>query len=337
MISVVIPAYNAERTLVECLAALQQQSGDALEVIVADDGSSDRTAAVAAEHGARVVQQNRQGPAAARNLGLAQACGEIVIYTDADCVPAPDWVEQMSAPLADEQVSGVKGAYATRQRQVVARLAQLEFEERYALLARHKYIDFFDTYAVALRKSALQTQGSFDTFFPVANNEDVELAYRLAEGGYKIVFNRKAIVFHRHVAGWRAYTWLKFWRGYWRMQVYRRYAKKMLVDSYTPQSLKAQIVLAAVLLLLAAGAFAGWVPIWAIMALVVLFVLASWRLIVIAWGKDRSLAAVMPVFTFVRALAVGLGSLVGTLTILHILPVLRPKHSASTQQSLERA
>lgn len=336
MISVVIPAYNAERTLPECLAALQQQSGNVVEVIVADDGSTDNTAVVATEHGARVVQQNRQGPAAARNLGLAQARGEIVMYTDADCVPAPDWVGQMSAPLADEQVAGVKGAYATRQRQVVARLAQLEFEERYALLARHKYIDFFDTYAVALRKSALQAQGSFDTFFPVANNEDVDLAYRLAKGGYKIVFNGKAIVFHRHVAGWRAYMRLKFWRGYWRMQVYRRYPQKMLADSYTPQSLKAQIALAAMLLLMVAGAFAGWVPLWAIIALVVLFILAGWRLMAIAWEKDRVLTAVIPVFTFVRAVAVGLGSVVGALTILRIVPVLRPRLSVSTQPSLER-
>src|SRR5689334_9252898 len=95
--SVVIPARNAARTLPATLAALRGQTypADRLEVIVVDDGSADATGEVAAAGGARVLRQAPAGPAAARNRGAAAATGEIILFTDADCTPAPTWVERM--------------------------------------------------------------------------------------------------------------------------------------------------------------------------------------------------------------------------------------------------
>ncbi|MEP7199108.1 MAG: glycosyltransferase family A protein, partial [Chloroflexota bacterium] len=85
MLSVIIPAYNAAPTLGDCLRALRQQSfaHDQYEVIVVDDGSTDETAAMAEQCGARIVRQPKRGPAAARNLGVTQARGEVVLFTDA--------------------------------------------------------------------------------------------------------------------------------------------------------------------------------------------------------------------------------------------------------------
>lgn len=243
MISVVIPAYNAAATLPDCLAALRSQTRLPDEVIVVDDGSQDGTASAVAAAGVRLLRQPHSGPAAARNLGIRNARGDVILFTDADCEPAPDWVEQMVQPLADPAVSGVKGTYRTRQREMVARLAQCEFAERYDLLEREPTIDFVDSHAAAFRAAALRQVGGFDPAFPQANNEDVDLSYRLAQAGHRLVFNRQASVYHRHPATWSSYLRLKLSRGYWRMLVYRLHPGKGVKDSYTPQVLKVQALL----------------------------------------------------------------------------------------------
>jgi glycosyltransferase involved in cell wall biosynthesis len=87
MVSFVIPAYNEETLLGRTLAALNdaaRASGEPFEVVVADDASTDRTAAVACEHGARVVPVNRRQIAATRNAGARAAIGEMLIFVDAD-------------------------------------------------------------------------------------------------------------------------------------------------------------------------------------------------------------------------------------------------------------
>ncbi|MHA2028997.1 MAG: glycosyltransferase, partial [Candidatus Kariarchaeaceae archaeon] len=130
-ISIVIPANNAEQTIPTCLDALIHQtiSSKSYEIIVVDDGSSDRTCAqVMAYPNVRLFRQQNAGPSAARNLGVHNSKGEIVLFTDADCEPTSDWIEQMIAPFKEEEIVGVKGIYLSRQREKVARFVQLEFE-----------------------------------------------------------------------------------------------------------------------------------------------------------------------------------------------------------------
>lgn len=252
MISVIIPAYNAATTLPACLQALLNQTQPPDEIIVVDDGSQDQTAQVARAYGAQTLEQSHRGPAAARNLGIAHARGELLLLTDADCEPAPGWVAEMSAPFCDPQISGVKGVYRTRQPEHIARLAQIEFEERYDLLEKAASIDFIDTYSAAFRASALQATGGFDPAFPLAVSEDAELSYRLVSAGYRLLFNSRAIVYHQHPRSWSAYLRRKIKFSYWRMIVYRQYPGKALRDSYTPQLLKFQVILAGLALGLAA-------------------------------------------------------------------------------------
>src|SRR5438128_344226 len=89
-VSVIIPARDAAATIDRALRALAWQTiAEPFEVIVVDDGSSDSTAAVveASAVGARLVAGEGSGPAAARNLGVAAASGEVLAFTDADCAP----------------------------------------------------------------------------------------------------------------------------------------------------------------------------------------------------------------------------------------------------------
>jgi glycosyltransferase involved in cell wall biosynthesis len=97
---VVIPAYNAEAHLAAALASVAEQTVQPSEVIVVDDGSSDRTAYVATNAGARVLQQSNLGPSAARNAGVAAAHAPWIAFLDADDTWYPHKLEAQWAALS---------------------------------------------------------------------------------------------------------------------------------------------------------------------------------------------------------------------------------------------
>jgi cellulose synthase/poly-beta-1,6-N-acetylglucosamine synthase-like glycosyltransferase len=317
--SVIVPAYQAVQTLPRCLAALQHQSIDRAdyEIIVVDDGSEDQTPAVAEQvldgYHTRVIRTAHGGPGQARNIGTGAADGAIILFTDADCEPLSDWIEQMARPFDDPQVAGVMGAYRTRQTQLAARFAQIEFEHRYARMRQFKSIDLIATYAAAYRKSVLQAVGGFDRRFTAANNEDVELAYRVSAAGYQLVFNPQARVFHSHAPTVRRYLKTKFKRAYWRTLVYRRHVGKAVQDSYTPQTLKAQIALAGLIVLLAIGAL--FQPSLGIgcLASVAVFVASTLPFVRFAWPRDRAIGAIAIPMVFARSIVFSCGIILGLL------------------------
>ena len=112
VVSVIVPAFNAEHTIAGCLEALlaQDYPAERLEIIAVDNRSTDRTAAVMCRYPVRVVAERRvQSSYAARNAGLAEARGGILCFTDADCVPDRGWTRALVAALADEDAGGVAG------------------------------------------------------------------------------------------------------------------------------------------------------------------------------------------------------------------------------------
>ena len=313
--SVVIPAYNAGKTLSETLAALQDQSvpPEDYEVIVVDDGSTDETAAVARRAGAECITQPNRGPAAARNSGVRAARGELILFTDADCVPERDWIRQMTLPFRNQRTAGVKGAYRTRQTEPAARFAQAEFEDRYDLLEKFPAIDMVDTYSAAFRRDVLMVMGLFDESFPVASNEDTELSYRLCAAGHRLEFNRQAVVYHRHPDSFAKYLRLKFKRAYWRMVVYRKYPGKTFRDTYTPAVVKLQTMAAA--LALSALFFAIFFPLLFLLAALLLagILVSSIPFAVKTFKKDPFIGLLSPVVVLGRAVVFSLGSLSGLL------------------------
>lgn len=103
-ISVVIPVHDGEATLSACLGSLRAQTlpPDRFEVIVVDNNSRDRSAAIArSAPGVKLVAETRQGAYEARNRGLSVARGQVIAFTDPDCVAEPDWLETVAAALSD--------------------------------------------------------------------------------------------------------------------------------------------------------------------------------------------------------------------------------------------
>src|SRR4030043_555711 len=201
-ISVIIPTFNSAKELTKCLESFKTQtlSNENFEVIVVDDGSNDGTKDAAAKYSVRYMYQQNRGPAAARNNGANQAQVEIILFTDADCEPQSNWIEEMINPLDDPQVVGVKGVYKTRQKELVARLVQIEYEHKYERMKKFKYIDFIDTYSAGYRKDIFLKYNGFDERYPKESVEDQEFSFRLPRDGDKMGFNPEAVVYHKHSA-----------------------------------------------------------------------------------------------------------------------------------------
>lgn len=303
--SVVVPLYNDHDTIGACLQSLAMQTvADRLEIVVVDDGSTDDSAALAAQRDVRLLRQPNAGPAAARNTGAAAAAGPVVLFLDADCVVPPGWAESLLAPFAGPDVVAAVGAIESATPHALAQLIQVEIEERYRLLSRKRHVDFFASVAVAIRRDYFASLGGFRADF--LYNEDVELAYRIHREGGKIVFAPAVRALHPHPVRWPDYARTKFWRGVWRMRLYRLYPRKALADDWTPHTLKLQILLAgaAMALLVAAlwrPALAGWA-----LALLAACGSTSPALVRDAWQRGGpALAVWVGPFVIVRALALG--------------------------------
>jgi glycosyltransferase involved in cell wall biosynthesis len=248
--SIVIPTFNGASRIGSCLDSLVKQTTRRdVEILVVDDGSTDNTASVVSSYSSvRLITQANAGPAAARNRGALEAQGKILLFTDDDCVPMPDWLEAMLGPFKDPGVVGAKGVYRTNQKSLAGRFVQIEYEDKYRLMAGLANIDFIDTYSAGFRRERFLEMTGYDTSFPVACAEDIELSYRMSARGWKMKFVPAAIVYHTHPSTFSSYLKKKYKFAFWRVLAVRKNPAKGVKDSHTPQIMKLQLLFAPALL-----------------------------------------------------------------------------------------
>ncbi|HEU5004800.1 MAG TPA: glycosyltransferase family 2 protein [Candidatus Saccharimonadales bacterium] len=109
-VSVVVPCYNEEDNIANCLKSLESQTVKPFEIIVVDNNCTDKTAKIARLHGARVIKEKKQGLIAARNAGMAVARGEVIARIDADSRPADNWVATINRLMQEEGLQAVTGS-----------------------------------------------------------------------------------------------------------------------------------------------------------------------------------------------------------------------------------
>ncbi|MBI3282626.1 glycosyltransferase family 2 protein [Candidatus Curtissbacteria bacterium] len=105
--SVIIPAYNEEASIGDCLTSLQGQSLKSDEIIVVDDGSTDKTVNIIEKLSVKLFKQNHLGPGSARNLGAKEAKGDILVFVDADMTFDKDFIKNLTAPISSGKTKGV--------------------------------------------------------------------------------------------------------------------------------------------------------------------------------------------------------------------------------------
>lgn len=208
-ISVVIPAYNASRTLELCLSSLAKSDAAPLECIVVDDGSTDDTVEVARRFGARVLSTGgRRGPAHARNAGAREARGELVFFIDADICVHPNTISRVSSGFAAEpDVDAIIGSYddSPEQQDVLSMYRNLM--HRYVHQNGRREASTFWSGCGAIRRSVFLQHGGFPESYRRPAIEDIELGYRLVAAGHRIILDRALEV--KHLKRWTLVNLIK--------------------------------------------------------------------------------------------------------------------------------
>ena len=222
-ITVVVCAYNEERTIEECLESLQACTYPDLEVIVCDDGSTDRTLEMSRGYGFRVLALPHGGLSTARNAGLAAATGEIVAYLDADAVCHPEWPYHLALSLEDDNVMATGGPnLPVPGAGLVERAVSASPGGPVHVLVSDDRAEHVPGCNMAFRKHALTEIGGFDAVYTSAG-DDVDVCWKLTERSYDIGFAATAQVRHHRRASVKGY--LRQQRGYGR-------AERMLSGPY---------------------------------------------------------------------------------------------------------
>jgi GT2 family glycosyltransferase len=210
LVSVIIPVRNGAGTLAACLDAVAaQQDAPAFEVIVVDNTSVDGSRALAAAHGAVtiVVDEARVSSYAARDAGIEAATGEVLAFTDADCVPEPRWLAEGLAALS-RAGAGLAGgdvvpivdtrpnAWERYDRAVYLRQGEAVEHDHYAATAN-----------LFVQRSVIDSVGSFDA--SLLSGGDYEFCRRAVAAGFDLVHVPDARVGHRSrdslAATWRVH------------------------------------------------------------------------------------------------------------------------------------
>ncbi len=211
MFSVVIPTFRRPETLFPVLEALARQTAPPeFEVLVVDDGSGDDTAARLAAHRApypfRFFTQENGGPASARNRGVRAASGEVVLFLGDDTVPEPPLLAVHGKAHAERRPYPVAVlGYTTWPRDLrvspfLHHINEYGLQFGYGLIRDTEQVpfNFFYTSNVSLPRRLLLDAGLFDTSFPHAAWEDIEVAYRLMQQGMRMLYRPEAVARHHH-------------------------------------------------------------------------------------------------------------------------------------------
>jgi glycosyltransferase involved in cell wall biosynthesis len=209
-ISVIVPAFNAEKTLKACLASILANRSEYAEIIVVDDRSTDGTGEIARKLGVRVVPNSRlKGPAGARNEGATHASGEILLFIDADTtVPDTLLAKVISNFEQNPDLVALFGSYDTSP-------ACSNFLSQYKNLMHHyvhqisrEETSSFWAGCGAIRKEIFLAMGGFnDKDYPNASIEDIELGLRLTKQGHRIKLLKSLQV--KHHKKWTIFNLLR--------------------------------------------------------------------------------------------------------------------------------
>lgn len=209
-ISVIVPIYNGQKDLPDLIDCLYGQTypSDRVEYLLVDNDSTDNTAALiqkaVVEAASKKItlhylaENKIQSSYAARNMGILVSQGEILVFTDADCRPQPDWLYQLVQPFTNQNIGIVGGAIESLPGETL--FEQYAEHEKILSQERHlanPYLPFIATANLAVRRQSLQDVGLFRPHLTTGG--DADLCWRIQQNSHwQLHYAPKAIVLHRH-------------------------------------------------------------------------------------------------------------------------------------------
>lgn len=199
-VSVIVPVFNGERVIADCIESLLDQTYPKYEIIVVDNNSKDNTAKIVKQYPVKYLLENKiQSSYAARNKGIIHSKGDILAFIDADCVASKEWLSEGIKPFIRPEVGCVAGeivAYKPKER-IERFFEKTNFFSVKRLLENYTFLPAAVTANVFYRRKVFELIGLFDSNTVTAG--DIDFSWRMQLfTKYKIAPAEKAIVYHRH-------------------------------------------------------------------------------------------------------------------------------------------
>jgi glycosyltransferase involved in cell wall biosynthesis len=221
-VSIVICSYNGASTVESCLASMKKLRYPDFEVIFVDDGSKDNTQEILTKFPTvRNIRQKNMGLSYARNVGLAAATGEVVVYTDSDCEADEDWLYYLSLALSRSKHAGMGGPnLIPDEGSWVADCVGLAPGGPTHVMLDDRTAEHVPGCNMAFYTWALKQVNGFDPQFRKAG-DDVDVIWRIQHQGHSIGFSPAAQVWHYRRNTIKAY--LNQQRGYGQAEAMLKY------------------------------------------------------------------------------------------------------------------
>jgi len=224
-VSIIIPVYNGEKTLRECLDSVLNQTHKNYEVIAVDNNSIDKTKDIIKEFQKknkkiRYLFEPKIGRGAARHKGEINAKSGIILITDSDCIVSKTWIKEMTKPIIKDKQIAVQGIKKPIVINYWTKHIQKEEEKLMRIRIKDKKIGLLDTANFAIKKSVLKDVGYTNPH--LIYGEDTELMIKLKIKGYDIYF-KKFPVLHYHPDTFSKVFKKFFKRGEWNQRIKKIY------------------------------------------------------------------------------------------------------------------
>jgi len=280
-ISIVVPAYNAEKTIKKCIESLLDIDYTNYEIIIVDDGSTDATKQILSGYKEKisVMALEHRGPSHCRNKAASASQAEYLAFTDADCIVDKQWLRELLKGFSQEAVTGVGGSQLSPNDETAFGRRVQSFFEKTGFLGGYIKTTANNSPVrtshnpscnVMYRRQFLLEVGGFDEgLWP---GEDVDLDYRLEKRKFILMFNPKAIVYHYRPDSLKKICSMMYRYGWTQGVLVRRYGLFRKLHWF----FFAEIVFVAFALLAAFFLRSAW-PIFVFVFLELIFLLIACR------------------------------------------------------------
>mgnify|MGYP003394054389 CR=1 FL=1 len=231
IISVIVPVLNAGSFINDCVTSLINQDfpKDQYEIIIVDNGSKDDTINRLTEYGNSItmLHESKKGSYIARNTGINTAKGEIIAFTDADCIADKNWLKELYIRFVSEDIGCVVGSVIPNPGESLVEI----YSRNKKILSQEtvvdsRYLPYGQTANAAFRKEVFTKIGNFDE--RLMSGGDADISWRMQiKTDYKLVYNPESIVEHHHRTTFKGLFKQQFSYGFGRIWLYKKYGDHM--------------------------------------------------------------------------------------------------------------
>lgn len=237
-ISVVIPVYNEEKYIVRCLKSIINNTRKADEIIVVDGLSEDKTRKLISKFPeVKLLKNSHRTAASGRNVGISYAKGDIIAFTDGDCIVRKDWLENIEKAFENDNIDALGGKIKTakfenKYERFWGNLAWnvlMTFGDEKYKVEKYTLNDAFVTANCAYKKELIEELEGFDEWFG-NNAEDIDFSWRALKKGANMMYIPDVVIYAHSVTTLKGIRNKSFRNGISSSKLQKRYGKRFNYD-----------------------------------------------------------------------------------------------------------